>query len=124
MTGTLHGLSHAALELQRSAGDAAGQNLTLLVEELLQELGVLVVDVLDATAFETAVFLLAIVNRQRSQITDFALIVGSYLFLCHSFYLLIIKFYSLVSSLDSVTGASTALGASSTTGAASFSAAS
>ena len=62
MTGALNGLSHAALELERGAGDAARQNLTLLVEELLQELGVFLIDVLDTTAFETAVFLLAGVN--------------------------------------------------------------
>ena len=62
MTGTLHSLSHAALELQRGTGDAAGQDLALLVEELLQEFGILVVDVLDTAAFEAAVFLLAGVN--------------------------------------------------------------
>ena len=62
MTGTLNSLCHAALELQRGASDATGQDFALLVEELLQELGVLVVDVLDTTAFETAVFLLAGVN--------------------------------------------------------------
>ena len=54
----------------------------------------------------------------------YTLIVGSYLFLCHSFYLLIIKFYSLVSSTDSTAGASTTSGAASATGATSFSAAS
>ena len=37
MTGALNGLSHAALELERSAGDAARQDLALLVEELLQD---------------------------------------------------------------------------------------
>ncbi len=46
MTGTLNGLGHAALELQRSTGDAAGQDFALLVEELLQEFGILVVDAL------------------------------------------------------------------------------
>ena len=51
MTGTLNGLSHATLELQRSTGDATGQDSTLLVEELLQEFGILVVDVLDTAAF-------------------------------------------------------------------------
>ena len=83
----LNGLSHAALELERGTGDAAGQDLTLLVEELLQEFGILVVDVLDTATFETAVFLLAGVNRQGSQITDFALVVGPLLFLCHCFLL-------------------------------------
>ena len=32
MAGTLNGLSDTALILERSAGDAAGQNLTLLIE--------------------------------------------------------------------------------------------
>ena len=85
MTGTLNGLGHAALELQRGTSDAAGQDFALLVEELLKEFGILVVDVLDSTAFETAVFLLAVIHRQRGQITDFALIVGPHLFLCHCF---------------------------------------
>ena len=68
---TLNSLSHAALILQRRAGDAAGQDFALLVQELLKELGVLVVDVLDAALLETAVFLPLRVNRRRGQISDF-----------------------------------------------------
>ena len=49
MTGTLNSLSDTTLELQRSTGDAAGKDFALLVEELLEELGVLVIDVLDMT---------------------------------------------------------------------------
>ena len=56
MAGTFNGLSHTALELQRSAGDAAGKDFALLVEELLEEFGILIVDVFDSAAFETAVF--------------------------------------------------------------------
>ena len=56
MAGTFNGLSHTALEFERSAGDAAGKDFALLVEELLEEFGVLVVDILDAATFETAVF--------------------------------------------------------------------
>ena len=56
MAGTLYGLSHATLEFQRGASDAAGENLALLVEELLEEFGIFVVDVFDSAAFETAVF--------------------------------------------------------------------
>ena len=52
-------------------GDAARQDLALLVEELLQELGVLVVDILNATLLETAVLLLLRINRRSGQITDF-----------------------------------------------------
>ncbi len=58
MAGTLHGFGNTALEFQRSTGDAAGKDLALLVEELLKELGILVVDILDAATFETAVFFL------------------------------------------------------------------
>ncbi len=77
MTGALNGLSDAALELERSAGDAARQDLALLIEELLQELGVLVVDVLDTALLETAVFLALLIYCGGSEITDFTL------FLCH-----------------------------------------
>ncbi len=58
MTGAFHGLGHAALVLQRSAGDAARQNLALLVEEFLEEFGIFVVNVLDAALLETAILLL------------------------------------------------------------------
>jgi hypothetical protein len=68
---TLHGLCHLALELQGSTGDAARQDLTLLVEELLEELRVLVVNILDAGFLEAAVFLLANLYGRRVQVTDF-----------------------------------------------------
>ncbi len=71
MTGTLHCLSYTTLELQRSTCDAAGKDLALLIEELLEELRVLIVDVLDAAALETAVLFLLDVYRQGSQIADF-----------------------------------------------------
>lgn len=58
MAGTLHGLSHTTLKLQRSTGDATGKDLALLVKELFEEFGILVVDVLDAATLETAIFLL------------------------------------------------------------------
>ena len=58
MTGTLHCLCYAALVLERSACDAAWENLALLVEELLEELRIFVVDVLDAALLETAILLL------------------------------------------------------------------
>ena len=62
MTSTLDCLSDTALILQRSACDAARQNLALLVEELLQELWILVVDVLDTALLETAILFLLNVN--------------------------------------------------------------
>lgn len=60
MAGTLHGLSHAALELQRSACDTTGKDLTLFVEELFEEFRILVVDIFDTAAFEAAVFFLRV----------------------------------------------------------------
>ena len=57
MACAFYGLSHAALELERSSGDAAGQKLALLVEKLLEEFGILVVNILDTASFETAIFL-------------------------------------------------------------------
>ena len=64
MTCTLHSLSHAALVFQRSTGYTARQNLTLFVEELLQELRVLIVDILDTALLETAVLLLLNVDTR------------------------------------------------------------
>ena len=58
MACTFNGLCHTTLEFQRGAGDATGKDLALLVEEFLEEFGILVVDIFDAAAFETAVFFL------------------------------------------------------------------
>jgi hypothetical protein len=72
--GALDGLRNLALELEGSTRDAAGKDLTLLIEELLEELGVLVVDILDARLLEAAVFLLANLYGRRVQITDFVVV--------------------------------------------------
>ena len=64
MTSTLHSLSHAALELQGSTGDAAGQDFSLFVEELLEEFGIFVVDILDTALLEAAVLLLLAIYGQ------------------------------------------------------------
>ena len=64
MAGTLNGLSHATLELERSSGDTTGKELALLVEELLEEFGILVIDILDTASLETAIFLFLNVYRQ------------------------------------------------------------
>ncbi len=45
MTGTFHCLSHSSLELEGSSCDATGKYLTLLIEEFLQELRILVIDI-------------------------------------------------------------------------------
>ena len=71
MTCTLNGLSHTALEFQRSAGDATGEDFALLVEEFLEEFGILIVDEVDAETFETAVFFLLYVYRHWSEVADF-----------------------------------------------------
>ena len=84
MTSTLHSLSHAALELQGSTGDAAGQNLSLFVEELLEEFGIFVVDILDTALLETAVLLLLDVNGRGSQVANFRC-------LCHGLVLLFVR---------------------------------
>lgn len=56
VAGAFNSLSHATLELQRGACDAAGKDFALLVEELLEKFGILVIDILDTCTFETAVF--------------------------------------------------------------------
>ena len=71
MASTLNGLSHTTLILQRSTGDTAGKNLTLLVQELLQEFRILIIDVLDTALLETAVLLLLDINSGSGQITNF-----------------------------------------------------
>jgi small subunit ribosomal protein S18 len=65
---TLHGLGHLLLELLRSTRQAAGKDLTLLVEEFLEELPVLVIHVFDAELLETAVFLFLDVDRYRVEV--------------------------------------------------------
>ena len=55
---TFNCLSDLALELQGSTGQTAGKNLSLLVEEPLEELSVLVVHIFDVRFLEAAVFFL------------------------------------------------------------------
>ena len=71
VAGAFNGLGHATLELQRGTGDTAGKDLSLLVEEFLEEFGVLVINVVDAETFETAVFFLLYVYRHWSEVADF-----------------------------------------------------
>ena len=77
MAGSLDGLGHFALVFRGSAGDAAGQDLTLLVDKLQQEVGIFVVDVLDAVLLEAAIFLSLGIDRDGSQILDVVVV------LCH-----------------------------------------
>ena len=75
-------LSDFPLEFEGSSGDAARENLALLVEELLEEFSILVVYILDTGLFETAVFFLSHLYCRRIEIADFV-------FLCHSLFLLL-----------------------------------
>jgi hypothetical protein len=71
VAGTFYSLGYFALIFQRSAGKAAGQDLSLFVEKLFKEFGILVVYKFDTALFETAIFLFLGVHRGRNQITDF-----------------------------------------------------
>ena len=88
MTGALHGLCHLLLELLRGSRQAAGQNLALLVEELLEKFAVLVIDVFDAELLEAAVLLLLDVYRNGVEVTDFGL---RFVLLCHGLLLLLVR---------------------------------
>jgi len=56
VTGAFDGCGDAALVFEAVAGNAAGQQFALLVDELEQKIGVFVVNVFDAEFAETAVF--------------------------------------------------------------------
>ena len=88
MTRTLHGLCDLLLELLRSTRQAAGKDLALLVEELLQEFSVLVIHVFDAELLEASVFLFLDVNRYRVEVTDFRLCL---VLLCHGLLLRFVR---------------------------------
>jgi len=101
---TLDSLSYTTLELERSSGDAAGQNFALLVEEFFEEFGILVVDIFDAATFETAIFLFLNVYRQGSEVADFRLS------LCHWLVLLSFGYNFFFSSGFSGANAATLFG--------------
>ncbi len=50
------GLGNLALVFNGCAGNAAGQNFSLLIDEFQQEIFVFVVNILDSALFKTAVF--------------------------------------------------------------------
>ena len=56
MTSAFDSLRQFALVLQTCTCDTAGKHTTLVVHEFQKEIGVFVVNVLDAQFFETAVF--------------------------------------------------------------------
>ena len=71
MTSTLDSLCDATLELEARAGDTAGEDLTLFVEETLEEVGILVVDILDTALLEASVLLLLAIYGQGSEVAYF-----------------------------------------------------
>src|SRR5690606_1812020 len=75
MAGTLYGLGYFPLEFQGSTGEAAGQHLALVIDELQQEVCVFVIDVFDAILFKTAVLLTVVLHFGGSYVLD--------LFICH-----------------------------------------
>ena len=56
MTSSFNSLSDTTLEFQRSTSDTTRKNLTLFVQEFLQEFRIFVIDILDAILFKTAIF--------------------------------------------------------------------
>jgi hypothetical protein len=71
VTSTLDGLSYTALELEAGTGDAAWEDLALLVKETLEELRILVVDILDTALLEAAVLLLLAIYRKGGKVAYF-----------------------------------------------------
>ncbi len=65
MPGPLDCLRDFPLKFQGSTGQAAGKNLTLFIQELLEEVWILVVNVLDIGAFETAILFPFDFNSRR-----------------------------------------------------------
>jgi hypothetical protein len=64
MPGALDSCRYLTLEFQAVSGDAARQDLTLLVDKLKQKIRVFVINVLDAKFFKAAI-LLAILTDFR-----------------------------------------------------------
>ena len=68
MTSTLDSLSYTTLELEAIACDTTREDLTLVIEELLEELGVLVVYVFDASFLKATILLLLYLSWEWSAI--------------------------------------------------------
>src|SRR5690606_24324761 len=75
MACTFHRLGDFTLEFQRSSGQTAWQYLALVINKLQQEVGVLVVNVLDAVLFEAAILFPVILHLGSSHVLN--------LFVCH-----------------------------------------
>ena len=74
MAGTLDSLGHFLLILVGSTGDAAGQNLALLIDKLQQEVSIFIVNIFDAEFFETTVFLTLGLDGNRGEIFNFGFV--------------------------------------------------
>ena len=74
MAGAFDGLGHFLLIFVGSASYAAGQNLTLLVDELEQEVGVFVINIFYAEFFEAAIFFALGFDSYRGEIFDLGLV--------------------------------------------------
>ena len=56
MTSSFNSLSDTTLEFQRSTSDTTRKNLTLFVQEFLQEFRIFVIDILDAILLKRQYF--------------------------------------------------------------------
>ena len=70
VAGLFNGFAYATLVFEAGSGQAAGQNLTLLIDQHQQKIGVFVVDVLEALLTEAAVPFALRVDGDRIQVTD------------------------------------------------------
>ena len=70
MTGSFHSLRNTTLELQRSTGNTARKDFSLLIQEFLQEFRILIVDILDTALLETAVLLTSTEGGVKYLISD------------------------------------------------------
>lgn len=67
----LYRFGYLALIFQRVAGDTSWQDLALVIDKLYQEVGILVVNMLDSKFFETAVLFAELADVWVCQKLDF-----------------------------------------------------
>ena len=75
MACTFYRLSYFPLEFEGSTGKTAWQHFALVIDELQQEVGVLVIDVFNAVFLEAAVFFTVILHLGSGYVLN--------LFVCH-----------------------------------------
>jgi len=71
VAGLLDRLGHLALVLQRGAGEAAREDLALLIAQLQEEVCILVINILDTGLLEPAILGLFGFNLDRIEVPDF-----------------------------------------------------